>query len=70
MERYKPNANCPKCGWDNVTTSLHKSGYSWKGCSCTNAPNGGREHLSRHCTRCHYEWAEETIDFDANAKEN
>jgi hypothetical protein len=54
---YNPQAQCPKCRHDDVGTRFHDG--SWKGCpwGCP-ASASLKEHIERHCRRCHYEWAE------------
>jgi hypothetical protein len=63
MTPYNANATCPKCGNDDVNSQYHDGmlcGLYNSGCSANNYDKG-KEHVSRHCKRCHYEWAESPV---------
>ena len=62
MEKYKKETVCPKCGNDEITTLYHESSYSFRGCDCNLVTSN--PHMGRHCTRCHYGWAEASLDQD------
>ena len=55
---FDPAATCPKCGYDEIGTSLHDPHQP--GCRCEGADRC-REHLGRFCRRCHWQWAERVI---------
>lgn len=64
---YDPDATCPKCGHEDVSTAYIGNGHHWN-CKDHGAPpatfHGSRdccadEHLHRTCQRCHYLWREE-----------
>jgi hypothetical protein len=59
-QTYNANAKCLKCGNDEVTTNYHEgcSKATCTTCHAYHCKGGGKEHLLRHCTRCHYEWTE------------
>jgi len=61
METYNHSRKCPKCGGSDTGDSYHKGGecrYGRVKCAGTNE----QDHIKRHCRRCHYEWAEATLD--------
>lgn len=62
METYRSDRKCSKCGGDEINDGYHKAqGHSFR--YSTNCPGPyDLEHISRHCRRCHYVWAEACID--------
>ena len=52
---YNPNAKCPVCGHDEISTF-----YCIDYCKFHAASS---EHVDRRCKRCHYKWPEKLIDF-------
>ena len=56
-KQYDSEAKCPKCGHEVISTCFCQRGYSSDICW----PWIEKEHLHRHCQRCHFEWLELTI---------
>ncbi len=64
LKPYDPVATCPKCGHDDIDTAYVKYGGRY-GMPCESwSQIAEREHLHRHCRRCHYEWCEAVLSQD------
>ena len=61
MKKYNPDAKCPKCGDDDISTyyegRYERFTYKVRGL------------LARQCRRCHYTWDEEPLDVEEEQKE-
>lgn len=60
MEKYDPEAKCPKCGNDDISSKFYEKGKF-------DYYDGYHQHaeysfIERHCCRCHYEWKEKPLD--------
>lgn len=70
MNQYNPNAACPKCGNDKLTSSFKRACKDHipdlereYGDHDVESPfNILSEHIVRHCTNCHFEWPELPLD--------
>ena len=51
MDKYNPEALCPKCGDSNIISEYRS----------VDADELWEETIRRKCNRCGYEWAEEPI---------
>jgi len=59
MKIYNPNRFCPKCGYEDVSTSYVKNRYDM----LTNPPPELEiDCIVRCCKRCHYQWVEMPLD--------
>lgn len=66
---YEPQAVCPACGHDNVSSVLHPSpllalyatGYPCRGFVQDNPPRLG-PHQCRKCQNCNYAWMEQPLN--------
>lgn len=63
MDKYNPDAICPKCASDDISSRFIRMGsldaYGEPG-TFTRVP-----FMGRHCRNCHYEWREEPLDEEA-----
>lgn len=65
MKPYDPNAKCPKCGWDEISSSWIPADKCWTAEPRRWEGNQTREaHISRTCRRCHYRWPEAPLDAE------
>jgi hypothetical protein len=56
---YNPDARCPKCYHDDISTQYVKQGGRYgQPCEFYPADIREHEHQHRHCRRCGYEWCE------------
>ena len=55
---YDPDAKCPKCGHDDISTRYVKQGRLGEPCEFYSADIREHEHLHRQCRRCNYKWCE------------
>jgi hypothetical protein len=66
MKVYKPTRPCPKCAGIDTGDLYHKANecrYARNECKDVD----GKEHIARHCRRCHYQWAELCVGEATNA---
>jgi DNA-directed RNA polymerase subunit M/transcription elongation factor TFIIS len=62
MNLYNPNATCPKCGNEGVTSYYQKAvNHLFR--------DGGPERIIRTCIRCHYQWGEAPLKPSEAANE-
>lgn len=64
MEKYNPDAKCPKCGNDDISSRFIAAGERYK---VDDKGRKGRsyaeeETIKRHCCNCHCEWEETPLD--------
>jgi hypothetical protein len=61
MKPFNPDATCPKCGHDEIS-SLHVPERNRGHIYSTEQDQERAEHIRRRCQRCHYSWNEATLD--------
>jgi transcription elongation factor Elf1 len=61
MKPFNPDATCPKCGNDEIS-SCHVPERLRLFISCSDNDQEPEEHIRRRCTRCYYRWNEATLD--------
>jgi predicted nucleic-acid-binding Zn-ribbon protein len=68
LSPYDPNSVCPKCGNTDIASQYHDGRECDEYGSHCPAPvsQRTREHISRHCKRCHYAFAEAVLGLGKN----
>lgn len=69
LRPFNRNATCPKCGYEDVSTTYYNDYQASMESAGSRWPRPDYAHLRRTCRHCGYEWYEAPLDAEEASDE-